>query len=1104
MSLIDEFKTDFSKFFNDRARRGDSIENQLANSDKSIRDFSDESLRGDSLATQLKKSSLSINLFSTETKLLTQLQNSLDISSNSTFSTSPIEIPENGIGGFSSSPLLDLPIDSVNQSFPTSPLEESPTEDVGSVNFFSDDMVSGFTQFMVYPDTLYPGDGLNNSGIVDSFPSPHGKGQHNIEGFVADVQPLSDGFYPNTIELGSVDFFPGGPFTNNSNYATGFTENMQPFGGEKLITRYDINTFYQDQTFFPSFSEGSFPLGGFKVTSGTPSPGLSQYSAGLKSQFTSDADEPSSDVTWNLQIPAAGLGDTAPPYTIDQLKTSLPSMGIDTSGYDGAVNFFSNDDAVGFTKNMYAVGESKLPSQYTMFTDGEIGGEPSPSVTTYAISDSIFVGMVDDVENQFSVYTLGKFQPGNIAGITTARKSIEIDSEGVETLVTRTPFTFDELKVGMSSWNVGGFNIEQFTSFGTNVTGYTKGIYPVEDSNFAFTSTDTEGNDILELKLDTSDNIFSAQSYSADNIPSLVSVPRPYTNVSSGPVRVDSGFEKGTDFTLDTTSYLSVGFDIEEDPEGSIVRSVKNALLKDVRVNGQTLSDKFNDGKGTEFRDLSEMDASTYDYPSSPFGYSDGVSTGATYGSMYGSIGLIDTTINEVKAGLTPDFFIRESGGGRFASRILKDLERTLKRTLSPAGVMGLGKDAVMTLFNASEKSIYTNLITRFTTGNLGQFGIRGSSVASNILGLVKNSVFGVPDDNMALYERRVDSKHPSQAGLIGSVVNSAADLLSGGEDRPTRTLTTRYGQPKYPVHKALSKAPVAHKLYAGGMLDPEGTRQKNSFDKINIVSYGQGPDGVDNQKDLIKFNIRDVRNGKYIVLRAFLTNIQDSISPEWNNYRYVGRPDDVYVYKGTTRSVSFSLKVAAFSRREMIPMWEKINYLVGLNYGSFVDTNVYGSDDGGYYQGNPGMSSPICELTIGDYLTSQPGYIKDFNISVPPDYPWDVIIDDGGSNVIGELPQMVDINMGFQVIPQQIPDSYGKHFGKVGLGTDKLSSDGLPWLKDLYTNVPALTTFDTAHKKYMKSEDVKMETGETSSVADIFNSEEQQKTVTDEAAKGR
>ena len=166
MSLIDKFQTDFSKFFNDEVRRGDSLE------------------------TQLQKSSLSINLFSTEAKLLSQLQDSLNITSNATFETSPIEAPDNGIGVFSTSAITDSPIVDVNQSFSTSPLEESPTQDVGSVNFFSDDMISGFTQFMDYPDTLYPTEGLNNSGIVDNFPNPHnydGDTDFQIEGFTADM-----------------------------------------------------------------------------------------------------------------------------------------------------------------------------------------------------------------------------------------------------------------------------------------------------------------------------------------------------------------------------------------------------------------------------------------------------------------------------------------------------------------------------------------------------------------------------------------------------------------------------------------------------------------------------------------------------------------------------------------------------------------------------------------------------------------------------------------------------------------------------------------------------------------------------------------------------
>ena len=45
-----------------------------------------------------------------------------------------------------------------------------------------------------------------------------------------------------------------------------------------------------------------------------------------------------------------------------------------------------------------------------------------------------------------------------------------------------------------------------------------------------------------------------------------------------------------------------------------------------------------------------------------------------------------------------------------------------------------------------------------------------------------------------------------------------------------------------------------------------------------------------------------------------------------------------------------------------------------------------------------------------------------------------------------------MDINVGYQIIPQQIPDSYGKHFGKVGT-QDVRGEDGLPWLPDFYQN---------------------------------------------------
>ena len=53
----------------------------------------------------------------------------------------------------------------------------------------------------------------------------------------------------------------------------------------------------------------------------------------------------------------------------------------------------------------------------------------------------------------------------------------------------------------------------------------------------------------------------------------------------------------------------------------------------------------------------------------------------------------------------SPDFFVRESSGGRFLGRIAKDLIRMTKWQFSSKGLQSLAKNGVMTLFNQSEKS---------------------------------------------------------------------------------------------------------------------------------------------------------------------------------------------------------------------------------------------------------------------------------------------------------------------------------------------------------------------------------------------------------------
>ena len=1183
---------------------------------------------------------------------------------------------------FETEPVQNQTGPEINSNFQTSNIENQDVVGTqssnidgsykGSVNFFQNPHganedgsggfnISGFTQFMP-KQTLYPLDGLNNSGIVDFFPSPHGVGHfggddvpHQIPGFISNFENFVkgtalNGVYPNTIQLGSVDFFPGGPFTNNINYATGFTLNMEPIGGSKLSSQYDIDTYYvvedlqqrfnvtsgipnpglsvyspglksqyttdaevvdgdvswnlkigaaglgdtnppytldslqsglqnwniatsgylgevnffsDSDSYATGFTKNMQPIGGDKldsqydistyytdeeltfngITQGTPSPGLSQYSAGLESQYTSIAEGVNGDVDWNLQIGAAGLGDAEPPYSLDQLKDSLPSMNIETSGYLGSVDFFPGGNfsnnfttSTGFTKNAEAFGEDKITTEFLMI-DGDtisqtflnnemfrsikidgtytgavdfisdtdsyatgftksmepLGGNKLDTqydidkfytdevgsfnvkgfsisqfvpdtfnsvagITSYGLSPSIFTTDVEGTETpEFSVYSLGNFQPGGVAGLSYP---VDVDEDG--NITQKPPFGKDDLIGGMESWNVGGFNIEDFTNFGDNSFGKTS--YGSSDyDSFLGIPTGPDGDDVGSIKLHLNKGVFESgfsgeNAYSYANIPSLKSVPRPEYTAVSGPFSTNSGFAEG-DFKLGINDdgivprYLDTG-DGREAAEGSIVRKVDGSNLRSGATSIRDLLEQDGDYDGTIFRDIKKMSGMAQTIYGT--GYGDGINDGWMKG-------LIDTSVPIGKdfSGNSADFFIRESSGGRFLGRIAKDLIRMSKWQFSSNGLMSLAKNGVMTLFNQSEKSLQLSAPASFVTLIGNMFGLRTTSAFSSIGSLVLNAIGAKSDESMLYYEARVDRKHPSNGAVGGTFLQSLNPLPP---DPIERTLTNRYGQPVYPKRGQLGgKGTRAHRLYATGLPKFDGTRFSRAVDEINILGYGERSSQY---KDLIKFYFRDLRNNKTIVFRAFLTNIQDSVSPEWNNYRYIGRPDDVYVYKGTSRSVSFSMKVAAFTRWEMIPMWERINYLVGLNYGSYVDTKAYG--EGQYYQNNPGMSSPICKMTIGDYLTEQTGYIKDFNISIPPDYPWDVIVDDGGKNVVGELPQVVDINMGFQIIPQQVPDSYGKHFGKVGTN-DTIGESGLSWLPDMHDHTKnLLNEFKSKHDTYV------------------------------------
>ena len=169
---------------------------------------------------------------------------------------------------------------------------------------------------------------------------------------------------------------------------------------------------------------------------------------------------------------------------------------------------------------------------------------------------------------------------------------------------------------------------------------------------------------------------------------------------------------------------------------------------------------------------------------------------------------------------------------------------------------------------------------------------------------------------------------------------------------------------------------------------------------------------------DLCKFRIGVIDNNDpsfktYIHFRAFLDGMEDSYSADWQSQKFTGRAENLYNYQGFDRKINLSWTVAAQSKQELIPMYQKLNYLASICAPSY-------SDDG-YMRGN------LISLTVGGYLYEQVGIMTGINYTVPMESPWEIAIPDDknleknngvlNDPSVKELPMIIKVS-GFSFIP--------------------------------------------------------------------------------------
>jgi len=258
-----------------------------------------------------------------------------------------------------------------------------------------------------------------------------------------------------------------------------------------------------------------------------------------------------------------------------------------------------------------------------------------------------------------------------------------------------------------------------------------------------------------------------------------------------------------------------------------------------------------------------------------------------------------------------------------------------------------------------------------------------------------------------ALQTSHIDGKSPDKDGNYSKGGTEIIDKYKGhlyseiAEKRNPANVTTWSRNRVHPVtglsHTKMGTAGRAAPgdVYLGDVINSREIEKLNSLDES-----GQAAD------DSIVFKIKIMNTKELIVLRAFLDEIGDSVTPNWSAINYIGKPDPVYVYKGAERKVSLGFSLVTFTAEEHTHIWTKANKLLALNYPTYA--KVTG--------GGKRMVPPMIRLTVGDYISDQPGFFENINITPKDNTPWEV---EKGK----QLPLHLDVKASFTYIGDSMPD---------------------------------------------------------------------------------
>lgn len=183
----------------------------------------------------------------------------------------------------------------------------------------------------------------------------------------------------------------------------------------------------------------------------------------------------------------------------------------------------------------------------------------------------------------------------------------------------------------------------------------------------------------------------------------------------------------------------------------------------------------------------------------------------------------------------------------------------------------------------------------------------------------------------------------------------------------------------------------LANKLegfQTGYGLQEKRTRSRYKLIEVDDASgvAGRIPQSTNNVDDLtvkrieseleaeyVPFYFHDLRTNEIVSFHAFLSSLNESLTPEYEQFAGFGRVDAVQIYKSTKRSITLRFSVIATSEDDFNDMWVKLNKLSTLVYPQYTQGRTLSTDDHEFVQPFSQMmgASPMIRMRIGDLIKS-------------------------------------------------------------------------------------------------------------------------------------